>query len=564
MHKPENRQFDRMRTGSRAARQAVGLTAVLVMIGQACSLLTPSEPPSSPAPQPPRPGGLITVAMPEPKSIDPHKTSDRQGMLVLKQLCEPLVAAQPFTGRLLPGAAESWSFSEDMKTVVFKLRPGVKFHNGRDVEAQDYVFSMNRLASNKDPESKAFLLERVAGYRDLREGRAQTLPGVSAPDAATLQITTDVPFAELPAILSHPSAGSAVPKEEVEKGEGFSVMPVCTGPYALGAPWERGQSLRLVRSPHYHGKNEAFTGGGAGYADELVFRPTGGAQESFALFQNREVQISEVPLESITEAQQVRQRLESTPNGVLAFLGFPVTKPPFDNREFRRALGLAIDRRRIVEDLLAGSRALPSGVLPPAAGPVPEAGACAGAVGSRARADEAREALTASGIDPAATPVKIYLNSGGGHESWLGVVSEQWKTNLGIESSLHSEEWLKYMDLLAEGGVDGPFRLAWPVEFPSPEALLAPVFQANSLDNYSRFENPEFQAALEKARGEADEEARKRAYTEAVEVLCNELPILPMWFAQSHIAFGPAVASAKERRLDIFGDPVLRELGVRS
>lgn len=545
---------------SRRTRAAV---LTFLLLAQGCNLLSPGSRTREARAGKPRVGGSVGVAILEPKSIDPGRVSDRQGMLVLKQICEPLVTANPYTGGLVPGAAESWTISADAKKFTFRLRRAIKFHSGRDVTAEDYVYSMNRLTTNKEAGSKAFLLERVAGYVDLREGRAPSLSGVKAVDPLTLEIETAEPFAELPAVLSNPVAGSAVPKEEVDKGnDAFAAKPVCTGPYAVAAPWERGKDIALLRFASYHAANTAFTRGGAGYAREIIFRPVPDTADGYRRLLAREVQIAEVPGDKLVEARRVERRLESGPNGILSFIGLPIKAPPFDKPEFRRALGFAVDRQAVVENILAGSRELPRGFLPGAAGPAASM-SCNETVKARSDVYEAKAALAASGIDPVATKMKIYYNAGGGHDAWISVVAEQWKNVLGIESTLHPDEWLKFLDFLVTGA-DGPFRLAWPVEFPSAEAIYAPLFSSKSLDNYMRFENAEFEGALVAARATVEEGERRAAYSRAGEILCRELPLIPMWYSESHVGFGPNVVSASAKRLDVWGDPVLREIGPRS
>jgi ABC-type oligopeptide transport system substrate-binding subunit len=120
------------------------------------------------------------------------------------------------------------------------------------------------------------------------------------------------------------------------------------------------------------------------------------------------------------------------------------------------------------------------------------------------------------------------------------------------------DEYFKY---LTEPGADGPFRSAWPVTFPSAEAAYGPLLGPNSGDNFTKYESPEFEDALKAARATADPAARAEAYRKAGEILCRDLPITPMWLDESHVSFSDQVTSAVNGALDIYGDPILRELG---
>lgn len=541
------------------------IVAALATTSGACAL-SPTEPKASPRPAA-RAGGTIRVAVTEPNSIEPSRASNAPGVLVLKQICDPLVSADPVSGVLRPGAAESWKVSGDAKKVTFKIRPGVKFHNGREVVAQDYVFSISRFAGKDTGNSKRFWLDRVVGYRDVAEGRASTLAGVKAPDPRTVEIELSEPFAELPAVLSHPAAGSAIPKEEVDKGaDVFATQPVCTGPYALKDRWLRGQDLRLVRAPSYAAKNPAYSRGGAGYADEIVLTIVPDLETGYRRLDEGKVDVAEAPIGGrLVEARRVKGRLAEGSNGHVAYVGFPVKKAPFDNLELRKALALSIDRRAIIERLLAGSRRMPSGILPGSAGPAAAGLSCRETMKPGPDVEGAKKALQASGVDPAATRLNVYFNDGAsGHEKWLQKVTEQWKTGLGIESTLRPDEFRRYLDFLAEYSHDGPFRLAWSVDYPSPEAMFPFLFASGSLDNFTGYASQEFDGLLRKARETADDEARRKAYIEAGKVLCRDLPVIVMWFGVNHIAFGARVTSAVATRVDIFGDPILRELGAGS
>jgi oligopeptide transport system substrate-binding protein len=526
---------------------------------------------ASPKPQQPKRGGKLIVAWREPESIDPSKAraTDRYAILLLKQICDSLVIADPVTGELKPGAAESWQISPDAKKVTFKLRPGLKFHNGRDVTSADYVFSITRFVRKDTGSRESFLLDKVAGYTDAHEGRAASLAGVKAVDATTLDVELAEPFAELPAVFAHPGAGSALPKEEVDKdAAAFAAKPVCTGPYALAAVWERGKDLNVARQGNYKSGTTAYSRGGAGYLDQLVFRPVADGAQGYTRLSKGQVDIAEVPNERLTQARQVKGMVETGDNGVVSLIGLPVNKPPMDNRDYRTALGLAIDRTEIINKVLAASRGMPNGFLPKSAGPVAKDHSCKDTVRRSSDTDGAKAALKASGANPAAGPINVYFNPDRSHEKWLGVVASQWQKTLGVTSTLvpkgSSDPNLDAYAAFLVDGADGPFRWAWLAAYPSPEAILGPTFFGGSLDNYSRFANPDFDNLMKTARATVDNKARHKAYVDAAAVLCRELPMIPVWFVETHMGFASEIVSKAGARIDIFGDPTLRELGRKS
>jgi ABC-type transport system substrate-binding protein len=540
--------------------------AVVALVASACSARGNSETIKGR----PKVGGRIMVAAGTPSSLDPSKGSNRTDLYYLKQICDTLVSFNPLTGALEPGIAESWTISPDAKRVTFKLRPGVKFQNGRDVTSQDYVYSLSRFVNQQSGSQSYFILDKVVGYRDVLDGRSDTLAGVHATDPLTLDIDLIEPYAEFPAVMAHPAAGAAIPKEEVDKDPAaFAQQPVCTGPYMVSKPWTPGDDVTLVRSKTYYKANKAYTRGGSGYADEIVFHalPDNGPDmpdyaTGYALLVDGKLDVADVPLARLSGARRLREhRLLEGSTGSFEYLGFPTQAPPLDNADFRRALALSIDRNDIVGDLLEGTRALPTGFLPPAAGPAAKASACP-VIKPGADPKAAQSAFRASNVSPAATRLSVYYNdAGSGHDRWLGRITKAWESSLGIRSQLKvmpREEYFKY---LTAPGSDGPFRSAWPVTFPSAESVYGPLVGPNSGDNFAKYASPDFEAALKAARATVDPTARADAYAKAGEILCRDMPITPMWLDESHISFSDKVQSAVNGGLDVYGDPILRELG---
>lgn len=497
--------------------------------------------------------------MTAPGSLDPALVNTTPAGVIAKQVCDTLVSFDQQTGELMPGIAESWAISPDARKVTFQIRPGVKFHNGRDVVAQDFVYSMSRLAHPGTGSPHHFLMDRVLGYAAIRSGEAAELAGVKAPAARTLEVELTEAYADFAAVMTTVQAGATVPKEEVDQSaEAFAALPVCTGPFrpeVAATP----EGLRLVRHEAYHGTQEAYQDGGKGLASsfEFTFAPTEAA--AYKLLDDGEVDVSPVDPSDLAEAVSVRDRVSSGPNGHVTYIGLPVTRAPFDNVDLRRALALSVDRSAIISGLLGNSRQMPEGFLPSNAGPGAAGGRCPAVIGPEPDLDGAKDAAGESGL---ALPdsMNVYLNDDGGHEQWVEPVTEQWRQALGIGGILKPSAWQPYIDLLADPGADGPFRLAWAVRFPSPEALYAPLFSSSSLDNFSRYSSAGFDAAMTKARSTVDNAERIEAYAEAGAILCRDVPIIPMWFGMNHVAFADGIAAAGPSRLDIFGDPILRDL----
>lgn len=487
----------------------------------------------------------LRVAVTDPGSLDPALAQSRPALLVLKQICDPLVSHDQRSGELKPGLAQSWTISDDGKTVRFQLRQGVKFSNGRDLVADDFVYSLTRLADPKTRSPHHHLLDKVAGYPELRAGTSTALPGLSVPEPGVLQVQLGEPFAELPALMAHPATSPLI-KEDVEGSPEFAKKPVCAGPYRVESNQTPDGALELVRFDDYYGANGAYSQGGRGYARRLIFTVVANVEDSFEQVEGGRADLAAISTGDLPRARREEGGLESGPTGHLAYIGFPVARTPFDNRDLRVRMAGAIDRRGIVQELLGESRAEAPGFLPPGSGAAAAQATCPAAEGA-----------------PEAEPpdeIVLYLNTGGGHEAWLQEVVDDWEEEFDTRTTLRTMEWGQYIDFLAGPGADGPFRLSWAAGVPTPEAILSPLFRTGSPNNFTRYSSAEFDGLIAKARATLDDAERTRVYAEAAKVLCRDQPILPVWFGMNHVAFRPGITSAVDGRLDLYGDPMLREL----
>src|SRR3989441_5697008 len=139
-----------------------------------------------------------------------------------------------------PALAEFWKASRDGLTWTFTLRKGVRFHNGREVTAEDVVYSLTRLVDPKTRSGAADLFGAIKGAHEFREGRARTVVGLVAQDRYTVQVTLDEAVGPFVAVLAVGHA-KIVPKDAVEQlGEAFGTQPVGTGPFRFER-WERGK-----------------------------------------------------------------------------------------------------------------------------------------------------------------------------------------------------------------------------------------------------------------------------------------------------------------------------------
>jgi oligopeptide transport system substrate-binding protein len=198
----------------------------------------------------PRYGGIYRKRLElEPLTLDPALLTDIYAASVAQQIFDGLVQ---FDANLnvIPCIAKSWKASYDGLVWTFELRQGVKFHHGREVSADDFVYTFTRLLHPRTASPRAWLFERVQGAKEFLAGTAERVEGLQALDVYTLQITLSHPYAPFISILGMVQA-QVVPREEVERLEAaFGRQPVGTGPFRF-VNWVAGEQITLEVNEEY-------------------------------------------------------------------------------------------------------------------------------------------------------------------------------------------------------------------------------------------------------------------------------------------------------------------------
>ena len=241
-------------------------------------------------------------------------------------------------GGAQPKLALSWTHSDDFKTWTFKLRPGVKFHDGTPFNAEAVKANFDR---QKDPANKCRCAFYIAFIHD-----------VQAPDELTVVYNLNDPAVNLPAILTIQSSNNVVqsPTAWKTKGDDYNRNPVGTGPYILKS-WTAGDRMVLEKNPDYWNK-------GHPYLDRIVLKPLPDAQSRFASLQSGEADIvwdDEYDADNIQKAQKDPKMTVHTYVGSgAAVYAFNTKVAPFDDVRVRQALVMAIDRKKMSQAITNG------------------------------------------------------------------------------------------------------------------------------------------------------------------------------------------------------------------
>ena len=468
----------------------------------------------------------------DPATLDPARVADIYSRSVSQQLFDGLVQFDR-TLTVTPALAQHWKASRDGLVWTFNLRRGVKFHHGREVTADDVVYSLTRLVNPKIGSTAGDLFLNVKGAVEYREGRVKTISGFKALDRYTVEVLLTealVPFVSVLAV----GHAKIVPRDVVEeKGDdAFGIAPVGTGPFRF-VKWDRGREIRLDANPDYFA--------GAPRLGRLVYRifPGSNWDTVYEEFQRGHLEDAPPPLRDYRRAVAaagegyVKRSLLS-----VRFYGFNMRLKPLDDRLVRQALNHAIDREAIIEEVFFGRHIVARGILPPGTqGYNPKV------LGYAYDPQRARELLAQAGYPGGRGLPSIAIWSSVRHQGIVrehDLIRENLKA-IGVQAEFqYQTDWPAFSRLLADRRLP-VFQYAWYADIPDPDNFLFKLFHSHSSRNFTGYVNPRVDAALVRARNEPDVTRRVELYRRAEQVVLDDAPILPVWHYSYERIFQPYV-----------------------
>ncbi len=311
--------------------------------------------------QAPSLGGIVTITYKDDiATLDPAIGYDWQNWSMITSLFSRLMAYEPGTTKLAPSLAESFEVAPDGLTYTFRLRPGVKFTNGREVAAADLKYSVERVVNPKTQSPGAGFFGFIVGADKVADGSAEAMEGIEAVDARTIRFRLTQPNATFLNVLALNFA-SAVPREAVEAAGGdFGRKPVGSGAFKL-RDWTIGQNIVFDRNPDYFGRRANIDG----------FRVEVGQEPQVAILRLQRGEV-DIAGDGIPPAEYLRMRNAPEMAGMIvdrnqlstSYVAINTEMKPFDDVRVRQAVNMAINKDRIVR--LINGRATPATqVLPP-------------------------------------------------------------------------------------------------------------------------------------------------------------------------------------------------------
>jgi oligopeptide transport system substrate-binding protein len=461
----------------------------------------------------------------EHSSVDPQVVEDVSGAEIVRDLFEGLMN-QDKDGNLVPGVATGYTSNDDNTVYTFTLRPEAKWSNGDTVTAHDFVFAWRRAADPALASPYQWFIELMSIQNAAAIIAGETAPdqlGVKALDDHTFEVTLSAPLPYFPQMTTHSTTFPA-PQKVIEAHGAEWTKPgniVSNGAYVLTEHLPQERSTRERNAMYWDNDNTIV--------DKVVALVINDENVALTRYLAGELDRTEVPAGQFPRLQKEHPgEAISFPRLCNYYYTFNLSDSGpevFKDVRVRKALALAVDRKIIVENVMAGGQTQAYSFAPTAtAGFTPPTTEMA-TMTQAERDAMAIELLAEAGYDKG-NPLKFNMiyNTSEGHKKIAVAMSQMWKQKLGVEVELGNMEWKVFLE--TRGNQDFELaRGAWCGDYNEASTFLD-LLDSNSGYNDGKFVSPRVDELLAAAKTAKDASAN---YTEVEQIIAAEMPVIPIY-----------------------------------
>jgi ABC-type transport system substrate-binding protein len=444
-------------------------------------------------------GFFYTYIQSDPARLDPFYSTDVISGRIMAKMFNGLFRIDRY-GRIERDLTRHFSF--DGTVLKLKLRAGVFFHSGSPLSAEDVIFSFRRIWLSENPTSpRKWVFKNIKSIK--KTGRDSLTIELMKPSSTFLYLLTMANC-------------YIISREDYVGGNGI----IGTGPFKL-REWKQDERLVLIKNPDYFGKKPQING--------IVFKIIPEDLTARFEFLNKTIDYFEMPYLSKIKFNEGELNTIDLLELSVHYIAFNTEREPFNSKLFRRALNLAIDRRKIIESLFNKRFRHASGAVPPIVGnyrsvqrPIPY------------RPEKAREIISQLGLSGRRFTIFIKAD----HQvSLIAQMIQHYLNRTGLNISIREMEWSALKAATLKGRFDMCY-LTWHADYPEAENFLFPLFfSANrgSGGNRSFYKSRRVDQLLIKAQRTTNTEKRFDIYHTVERLITDDAPWIFLWYGDKKI-----------------------------
>ena len=482
--------------------------------------------------------GITVQIGPNPETLDPALNSAVDGGNMLITLFETLLIIDQ-DNKVQPGQAEKYEVSPDGLTWTFTMRDGLKWSDGTELNAKDFEYTFKRIAdTNVAAPYAETVIGMIEGYKDAIDSKNPEKLNVKASeDGKTLTVKLAYPCSYFDKIVAFGTM-SPVQKATVEKnGDSWATKPetyVCNGPYTI-TEWTPSEKIVCK-------KNENYKGGWDSSKivnDKLTFLLLEDSSASYTAYTGGTAQlIKDVPTEEIpTLKKDKKDEFNVDPILGTYYLSMNLNKAPFNNKNVRKALSLAIDRDYVANTVMQGTYSpaynyVGTGVDDVDPGKFLENSKAANggkpyiSEDYKANLEEAKKALAEAGYpEGKGFPTITYSTNDAGYHKAVAEYLQQVYKDLGITMNIDIVDWSSFTPKRRAGEYEMA-RNGWVMDYNDASNMIE-LFVSSNGNNDGKYNNPAFDKAMNDSKV-ADKTAHFAALHEAEKIVSEDYGFIPV------------------------------------
>lgn len=464
-------------------------------------------------------------------TIDPAKHTDESSHHAIINMYDPLLYPKVAEGSMEPGShvAESWRVTDGAKTYTFQIRKGIKFHDGKELTADDVVFSFQRMVALK--KGFSWLWNGVLTPEQVRVAGPHTVVfTLSQPYAPFLSTLTQLFVVNRDQVLANKKPG---PYGELgDYGEAWLGDQVAgSGPYTKES-WDRATTLVMKAFPGY------WRGWKPNQITRVIYRTVQEEATMRTLLLGGQADMID-QWRTPTTFQQLAKTpgivVDERPSAQLYHIELNTQRPPLTDVRVRRALALAFDYKTAIDQVFKGAA--------PARGPVPNRvyGHSEKVQAYTQDVEQAKRELAAAGIKPGQLTFDYWFPTGNELGRQIGLLAQANLAAIGVKLNLKETPWAQMVQASATAEANPDVASIFDtLKYPHPDSHTYGMYHPSAWGSYrtiSRYKNDEVTKVLEQARATVERDAQLALYQRAQELVVQDYPSIFVANPLHRIAF---------------------------